>query len=174
MEEEFGLVLPRRLQIEFSRTIQKVSEDTGTEVSASEIWEHFQDTYLPDDPRITLRTAEIATSDGVTSITAQLLVDGAPRTVVGEGNGPLAAFVSGIRGELADLGDIADMDITDYSEHAVGRGSDAKAAAFVETKRPDGTICWGVGMDDSILTASLRAVVSAMNRTVELDDDSGV
>jgi 2-isopropylmalate synthase len=171
MEEEFGLVLPRRLQIEFSRTIQKVSEDTGTEVSAGEIWEHFKATYLPDEPPITLRTAEIATNDGVTSITAQVLVDGQPRTVVGEGNGPLAAFIEGIRRDLADLGEIADLDITDYSEHAVGRGSDAKAAAFVETKRPDGTICWGVGMDDSILTASLRAVISAMNRTVEPDDD---
>ena len=172
MEEEFGLVLPRRLQIEFSRTIQKVSEDTGTEVSAGEIWTHFEQTYLPVDPRIALRSAEIATNDGVTSITAQLVVDGAPRTVVGEGNGPLAAFIAGIRRDLDDLGDIADLDITDYSEHAVGRGSDATAAAFVETKRPDGTICWGVGMDDSILTASLRAVISAMNRTVELDDSA--
>ncbi|MFP3906330.1 MAG: 2-isopropylmalate synthase [Acidimicrobiales bacterium] len=174
MEEEFGLTLPRRLQIEFSKTIQKVSEDTGTEVGASEIWDHFQQTYLPESPRIKLRSAEISTVDGTTTTTAQLTVDGAPLTVIGEGNGPLAAFVSGLREHVADLGEVADLDITDYSEHAVGRGSEAEAAAYVETKRRDGTVCWGVGMDDSILNASLRAVVSAMNRTVEVDDDVGV
>ena len=171
MEEEFGLALPRRLQIEFSRTIQKVTEDTGTEVSPGDIWTHFQDTYFPAEPRIEMRSAEIATVEGVTTTSAQLLVDGQPRTVVGTGNGPLAAFVAGIRDELGDLGEIAGIDITDYSEHAIGRGSDAEAAAYVETRRPDGTLCWGVGMDDSILNASLRAVVSAMNRTPEIDQD---
>ncbi|MGY6499659.1 MAG: 2-isopropylmalate synthase [Acidimicrobiales bacterium] len=174
MESEFGMVLPRRLQIEFSRSIQKVSEDTGTEVSAGEIWEHFQRTYFPSAARVALRSAEISTVDGKTTITAQLVVDGQARTVTGVGNGPLAAFVTGLGTDLADLGDLAALDITDYSEHAVGGGSDATAAAYVETRRPDGTVCWGVGMDESILTASLRAVVSAMNRTVEVDDDSGV
>jgi 2-isopropylmalate synthase len=174
MEEEFGLSLPRRLQIEFSRTIQKVTEDTGTEVSPGEIWERFQAVYLPEDPRVKMRAAEISTVDGVTTTTAQLLVDGEARTVVGTGNGPLAAFVAGVRSELGGLGAAADFDITDYSEHAVGRGSDATAAAYVETKRADGTTCWGVGMDDSIVNASLRAVVSAMNRTVEVDDTAAI
>jgi 2-isopropylmalate synthase len=172
MEEEFGYSLPRRLQIEFSRTIQKVTEDTGTEVSAGEIWTHFQDTYLPESPRITLRSAEVATADGATRITAQLVVDGEARTVSGEGNGPLAAFVSGVHADLGDLGDIAKIDITDYSEHAVASGSDATAVAYVETRRPDGSLCWGVGRDASILTASLRAVVGAMNRDLTgLDAD---
>ena len=171
MEEEFGYSLPRRLQIEFSRTIQKVTEDTGTEVSAVEIWDHFCQTYFPEAPRIDLRSAEISTVDGVTTTTAQLTVDGEPRTVIGRGNGPLAAFVSGVQEHLADLGELAQIDITDYSEHAIGRGSDAAAAAYVETKRPDGTVCWGVGTDGSILNASLRAVVSAMNREIETDEN---
>ena len=173
METEFGFTLPRRLQIEFSRTIQKVSEDTGTEVSAAEIWEHFETTYFPESPRVEYRTAEIATSNGTTNLTAQLLVDGRPHTVTGSGNGPLAAFVSGLRASLVDVvGPAADIDITDYSEHAVSEGSEATAVAYVETKRSDGTIRWGVGTDASILTASLKAVVSAMNRPVELDDET--
>jgi 2-isopropylmalate synthase len=172
METEFGFNLPRRLQIEFSRTIQKVSEDTGTEVSAAEIWEHFQETYFPDAPRVEFRTAEIATSaEGVTDITAQLLVDGDAVTVTGQGNGPLAAFVSGVRSQLVDVvGPVADIDITDYSEHAASSGSEATAVAYVETQRGDGSIRWGVGTDNSILTASLRAVVSAMNRDPDTDD----
>ncbi len=175
METEFGFVLPRRLQIEFSRTIQKVSEDTGTEVSAGEIWEHFHTTYFPESPRIELRTAEIATSaEGVTKITAQLVVDGEAVTVTGEGNGPLAAFVAGVRSQLIDLvGPAADIDITDYSEHAASSGSEATAVAYVETQRADGSLRWGVGSDNSILTASLRAVVSAMNRADDTDDSMG-
>ncbi|MBK5221507.1 MAG: 2-isopropylmalate synthase [Acidimicrobiia bacterium] len=172
METEFGFTLPRRLQIEFSRTIQKVSEDTGTEVSAVEIWDHFQTTYFPEETRIQYRTAEITTSNGTTSITAQLTVDGQNVTVTGSGNGPLAAFVSGIREALGGLlGPVAELDITDYSEHAVSAGSEATAVAYVETKRADGTVRWGVGTDASILTASLRAVVSAMNRTSDVDID---
>jgi 2-isopropylmalate synthase len=79
--------------------------------------------------------------------------------VVGEGNGPIDAFVAGLQ---ADLG--VDLDVVDYSEHAVGAGSDATAVAYVETTSADGTVKWGVGQHESILTASLRAIVSAVNR----------
>jgi 2-isopropylmalate synthase len=165
MEEEFGLALPRRLQIELSRTIQRISEETGTEVTPGEIYGVFTDEYLPDDPSISLRTAEITTNDRGTTITAQLVVDGDPVTVHGTGNGPVAAFVAAVRDQLADrIGPAAELDVVDYSEHAVGAGSDATAAAYVETRRPDGAVRWGVGMHESILTASLRAVVGAMNR----------
>ncbi|MFA5564477.1 MAG: 2-isopropylmalate synthase [Acidimicrobiia bacterium] len=169
MEAEFGYVLPRRLQIEFSRSIQKVSEDTGTEVSPSQIWQHFDNTYLAPS-RIQYRTAEISSNNGTTHITAQLLVDNEPHTVSGTGNGPLDAFVNGLRKNLGSvLGPLAAIDITDYSEHAVSAGSEATAVAYVETKRPDGELHWGVGVDGSILSASLRAVISALNRPA--DDD---
>ena len=92
-------------------------------------------------------------------MTAQLLVDGEHRTVSGQGNGPIAAFVSGVRSELG-----IDIDVVDYSEHAVGAGSDATAVAYVETQHADGTVRWGIGKHGSIETASLRAVVSAVNR----------
>ena len=92
-------------------------------------------------------------------MTAQLLVDGEHRTVSGEGNGPIDAFVAAL---IADLG--VDLDVVDYSEHAVGAGSDATAAAYVETTSGEGMAKWGVGTHPNIETASLRAIVSAVNR----------
>jgi 2-isopropylmalate synthase len=159
MKEEHGLDLPRRLQIEFSKTIQTITEDTGTVIEPADIWAAFVDTYLPEDAPIELLSQETTTGEKGASVTAQLLVDGEHRTVTGQGNGPIAAFVAGLQ---ADLG-IA-IDVHDYNEHAVGAGSEATAVAYVETEREDGTVKWGVGMDESILTASLRAVVSAVNR----------
>jgi 2-isopropylmalate synthase len=88
-----------------------------------------------------------------------MLVDGEHRTVTGSGTGPLAAFVAALQ---ADLGIV--LDVVDYSEHAVSAGTDAQAAAYVETQSADGEVRWGVGLHESILTASLRAVVSAANR----------
>jgi 2-isopropylmalate synthase len=158
MSTEHGLDLPRRLQIEFSRTIQTIAEDTGTEISPAAMWDAFVAEYLPDDAPVQLVSHESTTGEDGARVTAQLLVDGVHRTVVGDGNGPIAAFVAG----LADLGE--DIDVVDYSEHAVGAGSGAVAVAYVETQRPDGTIRWGVGRHESITTASLRAVVSALNR----------
>jgi 2-isopropylmalate synthase len=104
----------------------------------------------------------VTTTDDHGTLTAQLLVDGEHRTVVGKGSGPLAAFVDGLRRDL----DI-DLDIVDYSEHAVTSGSDATAVAFVESQMSGGAVLWGVGMNPSILTASLRAVVGAINRQRE-------
>jgi len=159
MKAEHALDLPRRLQVEFSRTIQLVTEETGTEISPAAMWDRFSEEYLPDDAPVQLLSHELTTGDGTTRITAQLLVDGAHRTVTGAGSGPLAAFVDALR---ADLG--IELEVVDYSEHAVSSGKDATAVAYVESQSADGIIRWGVGMDPSILTASLRAVVSALNR----------
>ena len=162
MKSEYGLDLPRRLQIEFSRNIQHIAEDTGTEITPSQMWQAFEAAYLaaPEDGAgISLRSAEASTSSERSRVTAQLVVDGEPRTVDGEGGGPISAFVHALRDDLG-----IDLDVVDYTEHAVSAGSDATAAAYVEVKAPDGTIRWGVGLDESILTASLKAVVSAVNR----------
>jgi 2-isopropylmalate synthase len=159
MREEHGLDLPRRLQIEFSKTIQTITEDSGTVIEPDEMWATFEAEYLPSDPEIQLLSHETTTGEKGASVTAQLLVDGEHRTVAGRGNGPIDAFVAALQ---ADLG--VDVDVHDYSEHAVGAGSDAVAVAYVETEREDGTVKWGVGMHESILSASLRAVVSAVNR----------
>ncbi|MEO6468971.1 MAG: 2-isopropylmalate synthase, partial [Acidimicrobiia bacterium] len=163
MEMEHGFSLPRRLQIEFSKTIQGVVEDTGTEISPVAMWDEFQAMYLPIDPRLTLRSHELITrDDDHTTITAQVIMDGEPFTLKGEGNGPIAAFVHAVR-DVVGL----DLDVVDYHEHSLGRGADATAVAYVETLDEAGTTRWGIGTDHNIITASLRAVLSAANRALE-------
>jgi 2-isopropylmalate synthase len=159
MQAEHGLDLPRRLQIEFSKTIQGITEDTGTEISPVQMWEAFVAEYLPDDAPVRLVSHESTTGEDGSRVVAQLDVDGEHRTVSGAGNGPIAAFVAAL---TSDLG--VDIDVVDYSEHAVGAGSDATAVAYVETQSADGAVRWGIGIDESITTASFRAVVSAVNR----------
>ena len=160
MDTEHGLDLPRRLQVEFSRHVQAVTEASGTEIRPAELWEVFAGTYLPDDAGIRLLSSEVTTGGGRTTVVAQLLVDGAHRTVTGEGNGPIDALVAGLRAEVG-----VDFEVRDYSEHALTSGSGASAVAYVEAEGPDGSTWWGVGMDSSILDASLAAVVSAANRS---------
>ena len=160
METEHGFSLPRRLQIEFSQTIQGIVEDTGTEISPGAMWDSFTSTYLPETPVVALRSSELTSaSDGSSTITAQLTVDGGPRTIAGTGNGPVAAFVDALR---SDLG--VDVEVVDYHEHSLGAGADATAVAYVETKDTEGTVRWGVGTDPNIITASLKAVLSATAR----------
>ena len=160
MKAEHGFDLPRRLQIEFSKMIQHITEDSGTEISPIVMWEEFQNEYLPAEPRFRLSGHELRSdSSGVTSITAQLLVDGSPVTVSGEGNGPIDAFVHALRNGLAST-----VDVLDYAEHAMGQGSQATAVAYVETSAADGSVLWGVGTDPSTVTASLRAVLNAHER----------
>jgi 2-isopropylmalate synthase len=159
MKAEHGLDLPRRLQVEFSKSIQHVTEDSGTEIGPGELWDAFERDYLREDAPVKLLSHETTTSDKGSRITAQMLVDGGHRTVHGEGNGPIAAFVHGLSRELGLV-----FDVVDYSEHAVSSGSDAAAVAYVEVRHEDGTVRWGVGRDESILNASLKGVVSAVNR----------
>ncbi|CAN5859990.1 2-isopropylmalate synthase [soil metagenome] len=159
MKAEHGLDLPRRLQIEFSRAIQTINEDTGTIISPTEMWDTFRATYLAEDVSVELLSSEISTGEHHAKVVAQLLVDGGHRTVVGEANGPIAAFVAALQ---TDLG--IEVEVVDYSEHAVGTGADATAVAYVETVGSDGVTRWGVGMEENILTASLKAILSALNR----------
>ncbi len=163
METEHGFSLPRRLQIEFSKTIQVVAEDTGTEITPTAMWDEFQSVYLSETPRIQMRTHELVTRDDErTRITAQLIIDGHPTTVSGNGNGPIAAMVSAIRPIVGD-----GFDVVDYHEHSIGRGSDATAVAYVETVAADTSTRWGLGVDPNIITASLRAVLSAAGRVLD-------
>jgi 2-isopropylmalate synthase len=154
MKAEHGFDLPRRLQIEFSRSIQTITEDTGTEINPGEMWARFSDEYL--QPQGTeLLSHQIATSGDVTSVTVALRVQGQSVTVSGSGNGPIAAFVQALNSQRH-----IPIEVLDYAEHAVGAGAAARAAAYVEV-RGDGALRWGVGVHESIITASLRAVLSA-------------
>jgi 2-isopropylmalate synthase len=159
MKAEHGLELPRRLQVELSSQVQTITEDSGTEISPAEMWGVFKEAYLPESPRISLRTYETTTTQDGAAVTAQLVVDGEPRTVSADGNGPIAAFVHGLRSGLG-----IDVEVLDYAEHAVSAGEEATAAAYVEVRDADGTVRWGVGLDESILTASLKAVLCGVNR----------
>ncbi|MEV5835867.1 2-isopropylmalate synthase [Nocardia sp. NPDC052112] len=160
MKTDHGLVLPRRLQIEFSQAIQKITDGEGGEVSPKEMWDVFAEEYLsPIQPleRMRQKVTASETDGGVDAITAVVKVDGVEQEITGAGNGPLAAFVDAI----ATVG--FDVRVLDYSEHAMSAGDDAQAAAYVECAIGD-KVVWGVGIATSITTASLRAVVSAVNR----------
>jgi 2-isopropylmalate synthase len=160
MKADHGLVLPRRLQIEFSQAIQKITDGEGGEVSPKEMWDAFSEEYLaPVLPleRIKQRVEASEEDGGITSVVATVKINGTEHEISGTGNGPLAAFVHA-------LGDVGfDVAVLDYSEHAMSAGDDAQAAAYVEASVGGRTV-WGVGIAPSITTASLRAVVSAVNR----------
>ncbi len=161
MKTEHGFELPRKLQIEFSKTIQHITEDSGTEISPIVMWEQFQGQYLPVEPRFVLESHELRSDSatGRTSITAQLVVDGEHRTITGEGNGPISSFVDAVAKGVG-----VEVDVLDYAEHSMGHTSQATAVSYVETSGPDGRVLWGVGVDPNTVAASLRAVLSAVER----------
>jgi len=160
MKSDHQLALPRRLQIEFSQAVQRVTESDGGEVSPKAMWDVFAEEYLDRiTPLERMRQRVIAseTDGGQDQISAVVKVNGVEQEISGSGNGPLAAFVDAI----ATVG--FDVRVLDYSEHAMSAGDDASAAAYVECA-VSGKVVWGVGLATSITTASLRAVVSAVNR----------
>jgi 2-isopropylmalate synthase len=162
MKFEHDLDLPRRLQIEFSSVIQRLTEQSGTEITADQIWAAFQATYLtPTAPLMLVGHPLITTSTdtGATTVEAHVRRAGGETWIKGHGNGPIAAFVDALNRETG-----VGVEIVDYAEHALGEGADARAVAYVETKTPGGKVRWGVGLDANIVTASLRAVISAVNR----------
>ena len=165
MKAEHGLDLPRRLQIEFSKTIQTITEDTGTEISPAEMWATFQREYLPDEPPASACSPHETTtserrrrrSPPSSSSTASTARSPARATAPSP---PSCTPCS------RDLG--VDVEVLDYAEHAVSAGTDATAVAYVEARADDG-IRWGVGIDETIITASLKAVLGAVNRLRAVD-----
>ena len=156
MKTEHALDLPRRLQIEFSQVVQKHTDSEGGEVAPDELWSIFSAEYLTPGP-VRLLRHESSTVDGTVRVTADVTVDGEPRVVTGQGNGPIAAFTAG----LAPLG--WEVRVLDYAEHALSAGGDARAAAYLELQIGD-RILWGVAVDENIVTASLHAVLNAVAR----------
>ncbi len=162
MKTEHQLELPRRLQIEFSQVVQRYTDSEGGEVSPSLMWSTFSSEYLEHSAPLVLREHRLSGSDpsdgrGHDELTAVVEVEGDRHEITGSGNGPIAAFVDA----LASVG--YDVRVLDYTEHALTAGDDARAAAYVECSIGERTL-WGVGIHSSIVTASLRAVVSAINR----------
>jgi len=158
MKTEHGLDLPRRLQIEFSRCIKVITEGSGTEITPEQMWDAFAAEYLPPGTRTQLSGYETSSDDGGVLVTARLTSGAVTRAISGQGNGPISALVHALR---RDLG--VEIDVLDYAEHAMGAGEEATAVAYVEV-RSHTEVRWGVGMDPNITTASMKAVLSALER----------
>ena len=160
LKADHKLDLPRRAQIEFSRVIQEHTDTEGGEMAPEEIWQVFRAEYLDRETPLRLNSVHTSSAAGEKdALDVNVYVDGDIRSLHGEGNGPIAAFVTAINGLEHDF----DVRVLDYAEHALSSGGDAMAAAYVECLVRD-TIYWGVGIDVNIVTASLKAVISAVNR----------
>ncbi|MGW3241796.1 2-isopropylmalate synthase [Streptomyces sp. NPDC001070] len=163
LKNDHKLDLPRRMQIEFSKIIQAKTDAEGGEVTPNEIWAIFEDEYLPTPEnawgRVALRSAQTSTSsDGTDTLTVEAVVDGAETVLTGTGNGPISAFFDA----LASVG--VDARLLDYTEHTMSEGASAQAASYIECAI-DGKVLWGIGIDANTTRASLKAVVSAVNRS---------
>jgi 2-isopropylmalate synthase len=165
MEKDYGLTLPRRLQMEFSQLIQAIADATGKELSSHAIWSAFQVEYLESrEPYrfVEHRDTPDSHANDVDRLTATIRDNGMERIISGSGNGPIDAFVDALN-RHCDL----DIRIVDYHEHATEAGADATAVSYVEIQTADGATLFGVGMHGNIVTASLNAVISAVNRAVK-------
>jgi len=164
MEKDYSLNLPRRLQIEFSQAVQAIADATGKELTPVAIWAAFQQEYL--DAREPYSFVEHRDSpDGRTAdinrLTATIRYHGRERIIAGAGNGPIDAFVDAMRRHCG-----VDIKLVDYHEHAIGAGANATAVSYVEISTRSGNALFGVGMHSNIVTASLQAVLSAVNRAL--------
>lgn len=162
LKTEHNLDLPRRMQIEFTRHIQGITDRTGKELTASNIFDEYGATYLGLDRPFLLsgfESAHNAEGKDRTLLTARVTEDGEPRIVQGVGNGSLSAFVSGLSELVGE-----ELRILDYHEHSKGGGKDAVAVTYIEMSI-GGRELWGCGMHTDITTSSMRGVMSALNRT---------
>ncbi|MCG3043038.1 2-isopropylmalate synthase [Streptomyces fenghuangensis] len=162
LKNDHKLDLPRRMQIEFSKIIQARTDADGGEITPAQIWETFRDEYLPnpDNPwgRIQVRNGQTTTdTDGVDTLTVEAAVDGTDTVLTGSGNGPISAFFDALEG----IG--IDARLLDYTEHTMSEGASAQAASYIECAI-DGKVLWGIGIDPNTTRASLKAIVSAVNR----------
>jgi 2-isopropylmalate synthase len=160
LKAEHTLDLPRRAQIEFSRVVQQHTDSEGGEIVPDEIWAMFRAEYLDREAPLKLNSVHTSSAAGEKdALDVNVYVDGEIQSLHGEGNGPIAAFVNAIN----ELPHDWDVRVLDYAEHALSSGGDALAAAYVECLVRD-QVYWGVGVDANIVTASLKAVISAVNR----------
>ncbi|WHU03221.1 2-isopropylmalate synthase [Sphingomonas sp. NIBR02145] len=160
LEQDKGLKLPKRMQADFSRHVQALADETSRELNAADIWGRFEQTYLPGEKdRFVLEDYEETGAAGQRVFVGRIAVDGETRSISGRGNGLISGVIDALAGTTGPA-----LDVVDYSEHAIGHGADAQAAAYVECRTADGRTVFGVGIDADIATASVRAVLSAANR----------
>ncbi len=161
LEAEYGVELPRRLQIEFSQVVQAVMDDSGKELSAADIWGIFDREYgISEGPALNPVTSEVG--EGRVSLRAQADLGVRRVQVQGEGTGPIDAFINGLNAHLASA-----VRVLDYHEHSIGSGADAKAVAYLELRVGDALTVFGVGIDVNIVSASLKAIASGLRRAAQ-------
>ena len=163
LEKDHGLSMPRRLQIEFSQVIQKIADETGKEISPSDIWDTFQDTYLADSGKYEFldhSVSSTANKDGVQTdeIHIGLNLNGKKISISGSGNGPIDAMINALKNDLE-----LELKISDYHQHAISSGSDAKAVAYSEIISGRESF-WGVGIHQNTVIAGLESIISGLNR----------
>lgn len=157
LEQEYGMQLPRRMQIEFSQVIKAETDRSGLEVTASQIFHLLDQEYLQASTPYALQKHRLQEEDGICTLTTEVLVDGIVSSWDGCGTGPLKALVNSLP---------MPVEIMDYNEHAIGSGSAAKAAAYIELRLPGQRPVFGVGVHSNITTASIRALFSGLNRAL--------
>ena len=174
LETDYGLHLPRRLQIEFSQVIQDIADRTGAELTPTIIWEAFEAEYLPGASAeqamvfVEHTTVPDTHASEIRALTATVRCNGTKRVIHGKGTGPIDAFVDAVGRELGVA-----VKVIDYQEHAVGAGADATAVSYVEVKVGEGRPLFGVGMNRNIVAASLAAILSAVNRSRRRNGEPG-
>ena len=157
LESEYGLQLPRRLQIEFSQVVQREMDASGKELAAADLWALFQREY--GIHAVKAPQYRLSEADGTVNMTAEIEVEGQKYFLEGAGTGPIDAFVQSLSAAVG-----RNVRVLNYAEHAIGEGASAKAIAYVEMRVDDADVCYGVGIDANIVSASLRAIISGLQR----------
>jgi 2-isopropylmalate synthase len=163
LERDYSLRLPRKLQIEFSRVIQKISDQTGREIRPAELWAAFEAEYLNQRSPLACIQYSESSSAGAVTISATVNDSSAEHGITGNGNGPIDAFVGAMNKEFG-----LDLRVVDYQEQAISKGASASAMAFIEMQFGESESVFGAGMNPNIVTASLDAILSAVNRALKL------
>ncbi|WP_070152280.1 2-isopropylmalate synthase [Sphingobium phenoxybenzoativorans] len=159
LQQDKGLKLPKRMQADFSRVVQELADSTSRELGAADIWDAFGKHYrVSGDQPYTLVDYHETGPAGDRVFVGKIGFEGGERSISGRGNGLISGVLAALRDELG-----IDLEVADYSEHAIGVGTDVNAAAYVECRTPDGVTIFGVGMDCDVATASVQAVLSAAN-----------
>ena len=159
MEQDFGFVLPRKLQVEFSKTVQAITDDTGSELSPKQIWDSFQNEYLETGSGLRLVSLDFQKQGEARRVVAEIGQGHEVRRIEGAGNGPIDALVAGLRAEYPLA-----CEVLDFHQHSLSKGANAVSVAYVELSLDGEGTSYGVGRHESILTASILAVLSAINR----------
>ncbi|MDC0401434.1 2-isopropylmalate synthase [Gammaproteobacteria bacterium] len=158
LEKDHGVSLPRRLQISMSQKIQELADETGKEISSSEIWGIFEENFLKPKNNFSYQSHTSSTKDDINELEVKMIMNAKEVTVSGKGNGPIDSFVNGLSKEFG-----VNIKISDYHQSAISSGSDAQAAAYIELEK-DGQTKWGVGINPNTTRASFEAIIVGLSK----------